>query len=77
MMWFDNDKKTSLAIKVKTAAAYYHKKYGKNPDLCIVNPKMMPEKSPETGKIIIRPYLPILPDHLWFGIDDSRFKKRI
>ena len=77
MMWFDNDKKTSLATKVKAAATYYHKKYGRNPDLCMVNPKMLSEKPPEMGKITIRSYQPILPGHLWLGIDDSRFKKKI
>jgi len=77
MMWFDNSKDTSLASKVKTAAAYYHKKYGKSPDLCMVNPEMLSEKTPKTDKIVIRPYSPILPGHLWIGIDDSRFRKKI
>lgn len=77
MMWFDNDKQRTLAAKVKTAADYYQKKYGRRPDLCMVNPKMLPEKSPETGKVTIRPYQPILPGHLWIGIDDSRYKGKV
>lgn len=77
MMWFDNDKKTSLTAKVNTAAAYYRKKYGRSPDLCMVNPKMLPEKATGAGMIAIRPYQPILPGHLWIGIDDSRFKKKV
>ncbi len=77
MMWFDNDKNTTLAAKVKTAAAYYQKKYGRKPDLCMVNPKMLTEKESKTGKISIRSYQPILPGHLWIGIDDSRYKKKI
>ena len=77
MMWFDNDKNTTLAAKVKMAAAFYHKKYGRSPDLCMVNPKMLAEKETETGKIAIRSYHPILPGHLWIGIDDSRYKKKI
>ena len=77
MLWFDNDKKTPLTAKVKKAADYYRKKYGRSPDLCMVNPSMIPEKKAESGKIAIRPYQPILPGHLWIGIDDSRFKKKI
>ena len=77
MLWFDNDKKTTLTAKVKEAADYYRKKYGRSPDLCMVNPSMIPEKKPESGKIAIRSYQPILPGHLWIGIDDSRFKKKV
>ena len=77
MMWFDNDKNTTLVTKVKTAAAYYRKKYGRTPDLCMVNPSMLPEKLPESGKISIRPYQPIVKGHLWIGIDDSRHKKKV
>ena len=77
MMWFDNDKQTSLATKIQTAAAYYQKKYGKTPDLCMVNPSMIKEDEKKSGKIVIRPYQPIANDHLWIGIDDSRFKKKV
>ncbi len=74
MLWFDNDPKTTLTAKVSKAADYYRQKYGRTPDLCLVNPRMLPEKKPPEGKIAIRPYQPILPGHLWIGIDDSRFK---
>ena len=77
MMWFDNDKKTSLTAKVNIAAAYYQKKYGRSPNLCMVNPSMIPDEMPEGGKVAIRPYHPIVSGHLWIGIDDSRFKKKV
>ncbi len=78
MMWFDNDKKTSLAAKISKAAAYYRKKYGRNPNLCMVNPSMLNDKEDLNGKITIRPYQPIVAGHLWLGIDDSRtIKKKI
>ena len=76
MMWFDNDKKTTLAAKVNKAAAYYRKKYGRSPNLCMVNPKMLDEKAKLEGKITIRPYHPIVTGHLWIGIDDSRVSKK-
>ncbi len=78
MMWFDNDKQTSLAAKVNKAAAYYRKKYGRSPNLCMVNPSMLSEKEDADNKIVIRPYQPIATGHLWLGIDDSRvIKKKI
>ncbi len=76
MMWFDNDKKTSLSAKVSKAAAYYRKKYGRNPNLCMVNPSMLSGKEDLGDKIKICPYQPIVAGHLWLGIDDSRVIKK-
>lgn len=76
MMWFDNDKKTTLAAKINKAAAYYRKKYGRSPNLCMVNPKMLDEKDKLDGKITVRPYQPIVTGHLWIGIDDNRMIKK-
>lgn len=45
MLWFDNDPKADLKIKIERAATYYRSKYGKAPNLCFVNPIML-ETSP-------------------------------
>jgi hypothetical protein len=42
MLWFDNDPKAALDIKVERAADYYRRKYGKTPTLCFVHPSMFP-----------------------------------
>lgn len=44
MLWFDNDTKADLSVKVARAATYYQNKYGKRPDLCFVHPSMLPSK---------------------------------
>jgi hypothetical protein len=51
MLWFDNDPKVTLDIKVQRAAAYYRHKYGKAPTLCFVNPTMfpVPKENPVNG----------------------------
>jgi hypothetical protein len=41
MLWFDNDPKATLEVKVERAAAYYQHKYGKSPTLCFVHPSML------------------------------------
>lgn len=72
MLWFDNSDK-SLADKVKVAAQHFQKKYGRTPDLCLVNPGMMGTEDvvPFYGKEIhVRPYRSVLPGHLWIGLDD-------
>ena len=76
MMWFDNDPKTSLEVKIQKAADYYRHKYGRTPDLCLVNPGMLDNTRPEAdsrqaGKIVIRPLRSVLPGHLWIGVNEK------
>jgi hypothetical protein len=75
MLWFDNSQ-TALNIKIQKAVDYYHKKYGRTPDLCLVHPSMLDaqEKSQRTveiNKLTVRPYRPVLPGHIWIGIEDK------
>jgi hypothetical protein len=84
MLWFDNSQ-TALNIKIQKAVDYYHKKYGRTPDLCLVHPSMLDtqEKNQRTvetpalasgasvNKLTVRPYRPVLPGHIWIGIEDK------
>lgn len=82
MLWFDNDPKTALTTKIERAIDYYRHKYGREPNLCLIHPSMLPaETDPSTtsgqaplsaqGDIKVRPYRPVLPGHLWIGIEDK------
>ena len=79
MLWYDNDPKTALAAKIERAVDYYHKKYGRKPNLCLIHPTALENpannseigKTPKKGKITIRPYRPVLPGHLWIGVEDK------
>ncbi|HET9911503.1 MAG TPA: hypothetical protein VFQ13_06400 [Anaerolineales bacterium] len=72
MLWFDNSQ-TALTVKIQKAVDYYHKKYGRNPDLCLVHPSMLDknERQLEINKMTVRPYRPVLPGHIWIGIEDK------
>lgn len=70
MLWFDNSQ-LSLEIKIQKAMDYYHKKYGRNPDLCLVHPSMLKDTKLDDKKITIRPYRPVLPGHIWIGVEDN------
>jgi hypothetical protein len=75
MLWFDNSQ-TALNIKIQKAVDYYHKKYGRTPDLCLVHPSMLDpqertERQLEINKVTVRPYRPVLPGHIWIGIEDK------
>jgi hypothetical protein len=75
-MWFDNDPRTTLAVKIQKASDYYKKRYGRMPDLCLVNPGMLADQLVqvigERGRqITVRPYRPVLPGHLWIGVEEE------
>jgi hypothetical protein len=77
MLWFDNDPKTALTAKIERAVDYYRHKYGRDPNLCLIHPSMLPadetmdSQQPASGAVRIRPYRPVLPGHLWIGIEDK------
>lgn len=53
---------------------YYNKKFGRTPDLCLVHPSMLDanQKQMELGKLVIRPYRPVMPGHFWIGTEDQK-----
>jgi hypothetical protein len=76
MLWFDNDPRTALTVKVTKAADYYRQKYGLVADLCMVHPSMMNGhrlnvEEVHAGKIIVRTNRAILPGHLWIGTEEK------
>ena len=76
MLWFDNDAKTALSIRVNRAALYYHQKYGLSPDTCLVHPSMLEQHhglvENHAIKVKVTPDRAILPGHLWIGIDNKK-----
>lgn len=72
MLWFDNSQ-TALNAKIQKAVDYYQKKYGRIPDLCLVHPSMLEKNQSQlqVNKLIVRPYRPVLPGHIWIGIEDK------
>ena len=71
MLWFD-DSQITLNMKIQKAMEYYHKKYGRVPDLCLVHPNMLKDIKLEEDKITVRPYRPVLPGHIWIGVEDKK-----
>lgn len=77
MLWFDNDPKSELTLKVERAATYYLNKYGKSPTVCFVHPSMLGAKVSESedaaeikaGGIEVRPASTVLPNHFWIGVN--------
>ena len=72
MLWFDNSQST-LPVKIRKAMEYYIKKYGRRPDMCLVHPSMLEKDQNrlEVDQLVVRPYRPVLPGHIWIGIEDK------
>ena len=79
MLWFDDNPKLSLEKKIQRAVVHYRQKYRLEPNLCLIHPTMI-----EDGKraaqaseldgldgLTVRTYRPVLPGHLWIGIEDK------
>jgi hypothetical protein len=71
MLWFDNASNTGLVTKIEKAVAYYRQKYHREPNLCLINPDMLEKERPEFPQMTIRSYRPVLPGHMWIGIEDK------
>jgi hypothetical protein len=65
MLWFDNDPKADLQVKVERAASYYRTKYGRRPNLCFVHPSMVQEGAPRPHDIEVRTNKSVRPHHFW------------
>jgi hypothetical protein len=69
MLWYDNDNKSDLAAKIHRAATYYHTKYGKAPNLCLIHPRTLGETKWRENGIEVRTTRSVLPNHFWLGIN--------
>ena len=72
MLWLDTSQ-TALTVKIQKAVDYYQKKYGRTPDLCLVHPSMLDggERQLTINQLTVRPYRPVLPGHIWIGVEDK------
>ena len=68
MLWFDNDSQSKLPAKIQNAVNYYVKKYERTPNLCLVHSL---SETVEIAGLTVRAYRPVLPGHLWIGVEDK------
>ncbi|PKN88166.1 MAG: hypothetical protein CVU46_01820 [Chloroflexi bacterium HGW-Chloroflexi-8] len=67
MLWFDNDPQRNLIEKIHQAADYYQQKYGSQPTLCFVHPKLKDIVFEIGINMEVKFNLAISPDHIWIG----------
>lgn len=71
MLWYDDDDKRTLEEKVRRAADYYRNKFGRSPDLCLVNPRALNGRSVEVAHITLRAASNILMHHFMIGVGEN------
>jgi hypothetical protein len=67
MLWLDADQLRPFDEKVKRAADYYENKYGRLPELCYVNTKMLAEDK-TVDLIEVKPIKSVQQHHFWLGM---------
>ena len=74
LLWFDDDPKKEVSLKVKEAAERYSEKFGRRPNVCHVSPTTLalpPDPMGTEGvhfdglRVLSSPL--VLPDHFWVG----------
>jgi hypothetical protein len=72
LLWFDADPKRALNEKVAQAADRYRHKFGRKPNLCYINPMMLPGSEPaECNGVRLVPSRAVLKHHFWIGVEDA------
>jgi hypothetical protein len=75
MLWFDDSSRT-MPEKVQRAATFYRDKFGRNPNLCLVNPESCDIKEGVIAGVELRQARMVLPEHLWIGVDEEARPKQ-
>ena len=72
LLWFDADPKRALNDKIAQAADRYRHKFGRKPNLCYINPMMLPGSEPsECNGVRLVPSRHVLKHHFWIGVEDA------
>jgi len=67
MLWLDKDQKRSFDDKVRRAVEYYEDKYGRLPELCLVNKTVLTVEK-RVDQVKVQPANSVLPGHFWLGM---------
>ncbi len=72
LLWFDNTPNTTLKARIEKAVDFYRRKYHQEPNLVLMHPSMSDGKDlPIIEGLELRLYRPVLPGHLWIGMESK------
>jgi hypothetical protein len=70
LLWHDSGSE-DLARKVARAAKRYQDRFGEKPNVCYVNPALLPDGDRRINGILVRPSPRILRHHFWLGLEKT------
>jgi hypothetical protein len=70
LMWFDDDPRKTIEVKMEQAAARYHEKYGSAPTACYVSMGAAAAGG-KHGAMRIVPSRAVRANYLWVGMDEG------
>jgi hypothetical protein len=72
MLWYDGNRSQGMSSRIRRALDYYQKKYGTEPNLCVLHPSMLGPEDEEqiesNAGISLKVHPTVLPDHFWLGV---------
>ena len=71
LLWYDNDPKRSLAMKVDQAATHYRAKFGRKPTVCYLNEVDLNGHTEEVKGIRLQSKSNVLRHHLLVGEENN------
>ncbi len=72
MLWFDSNRGVEFGVRIERASRFYSEKYGRKPNVCLVNPRTLPQEAPgEVGALKIGTSSSVLPDHFYIGVGEK------
>ncbi len=72
MLWLDDNRTHGVLDRIGEAAAYYAKKYGRAPTLCLMNPARAGDGLPaKHAGLVLRTSPGVLREHFWIGVEDA------
>lgn len=69
MLWYDEGP-AKLKERLQRAVEYYTDKYGRKPNLCLVNPEMLNGDAGKFNGVQLRAAPAVMKDHFWLGVEE-------
>ncbi len=69
-VWYDDNPKKSISLKIEEAICRYQQRYGCQPDICLLNEAVLPEDYARTGHQIpvkVMPARNVPQNYFWVG----------
>ena len=72
LLWYDDNKATTLVQKVQAAAKCYYTKWKRKPTRCYVHPSALTDGPIQVAGVRVSALPTALVNHFWIGVEEER-----